>query len=93
MLLRVRDTGMGIPEESLSHIFERFYRVDKARSRQTGGSGLGLSIVRSMVERNNGEIHLESTLGQGTTFTVAFPCFELSDDPDDYFEEFSEEIQ
>lgn len=93
MLLRVRDTGMGIPAESLSHIFERFYRVDKARSRQTGGSGLGLSIVRSMVERNNGEIHLESTLGQGTTFTVAFPCFELSDDPDDYFEEFSEEIQ
>ena len=93
MLLRVRDTGMGIPEESLSHIFERFYRVDKARSRQTGGSGLGLSIVRSMVERNNGEIHLESTLGQGTTFTVAFPCFELSDDPDDYFEEYNEEIQ
>ena len=93
MLLRVADTGMGIPEESISHIFERFYRVDKARSRQTGGSGLGLSIVRNMVERNNGEIQLESTLGKGTTFTVAFPCFDISDDFDEFFEEVSEEIQ
>ena len=94
MLLQVKDTGMGIPEESVAHIFERFYRVDKARSRQTGGSGLGLSIVRNMVERNNGDIQLESTLGKGTTFTVAFPCFEISDDPANTFdEEFSEEIQ
>ena len=78
-VLRISDTGTGIPPESLSHVFERFYRVDKARSRQTGGSGLGLAIVRSMVERNNGEIHLQSTVGKGTTFTVFFPCFDLSE--------------
>jgi signal transduction histidine kinase len=78
-VLRVSDTGTGIPPESLEHVFERFYRVDKARSRQTGGSGLGLAIVRSMVERNNGEIHLQSTVGKGTTFTVAFPCFDISE--------------
>lgn len=77
-VLRVSDTGVGIPPEALGHVFERFYRVDKARSRQSGGSGLGLSIVRSMVERNNGEIHLQSTIGKGTTFTVAFPCFDIS---------------
>lgn len=77
-VLRIQDTGVGIPPEALGHVFERFYRVDKARSRESGGSGLGLSIVRSMVERNNGEIHLQSTLGKGTTFTVAFPCFDIS---------------
>ena len=87
MILRVEDTGMGIPQESLSHIFERFYRVDKARSRQTGGSGLGLAIVRNMVERNNGEIQVESTLGHGTAFTVAFPCFDISDVAEDIFVE------
>ena len=78
-ILQVSDTGMGIPDESRGHIFERFYRVDKARSRQSGGSGLGLAIVRSMVERNNGDIHLESTLGKGTTFTVSFPRFDLEE--------------
>ncbi len=77
-VLRFTDTGMGIPEESLAHIFERFYRVDKARSRQDGGSGLGLAIVHSMVERNSGEITVESTVGQGTTFTVTFPRFDLA---------------
>jgi signal transduction histidine kinase len=94
MVLRVEDTGMGIPEESMSHIFERFYRVDKARSRQTGGSGLGLSIVRNMVERNNGEIHLESAIGKGTTFMVAFPCFDITDNLDNFYDEqLSEENQ
>ena len=78
--LRIADTGMGIPPESLEHVFERFYRVDKARSRASGGSGLGLAIVRAMVERNNGEIHLQSTVGKGTVFTVSFPCFELEDE-------------
>lgn len=77
-VLRICDTGVGIPPEALNHVFERFYRVDKARSRESGGSGLGLSIVRTMVERNNGEIHLQSTIGKGTTFTVAFPCFDIS---------------
>ena len=75
-LLQVSDTGVGIPEESLSHVFERFYRVDKARARKSGGSGLGLAIVRNMVERNQGSIAVESVLGQGSTFTVTFPVFD-----------------
>ena len=78
-VLKVTDTGVGIPSESLSHIFERFYRVDKARSRKSGGSGLGLSIVRNMVERNHGEIHVDSTVGKGTTFTVTFPIFDTEE--------------
>ena len=82
-ILRVSDTGMGIPPEAIGHVFERFYRVDKARSRQSGGSGLGLAIVRSIVERNNGQIHLQSTLGKGTTFTVEFPRFDIDDEEDD----------
>ena len=79
-LLRVSDTGMGIPEEAIAHIFERFYRVDKARSRATGGSGLGLSIVRTIVQRNRGEIQVTSVLGKGTTFTVTFPAFDTEVD-------------
>ncbi len=79
-VLRVQDTGVGIPPDAISHVFERFYRVDKARSRQSGGSGLGLAIVRSMVERNNGEISLISTIGKGTTFTVEFPTFDTEVD-------------
>ena len=79
-LLQVRDTGMGIDEEALSHIFERFYRVDKARSRQTGGSGLGLAIVKNMVERNDGQIYVESSLGHGTAFTVEFPRFDIEEE-------------
>ena len=78
-ILKVTDTGTGIPEDSIDHIFERFYRVDKARSRASGGSGLGLSIVRSMVERNQGRIHVESTFGMGSTFTVEFPAFDTDD--------------
>ena len=81
-ILRVSDTGMGIPPEAISHVFERFYRVDKARSRQSGGSGLGLAIVRSIVERNNGQIHLQSTLGKGTVFTVEFPRFDIDEEED-----------
>ncbi len=79
-LLTVSDTGVGIPEESLTHIFERFYRVDKARSRKSGGSGLGLSIVHNMVERNRGQITVESTVGRGTAFTVSFPIFDTEED-------------
>ena len=77
--LQVSDTGVGIPEDAIGHVFERFYRVDKARSRRTGGSGLGLAIVRNMVERNQGTIHVESKLGQGSTFLVTFPCFDTDD--------------
>jgi two-component system phosphate regulon sensor histidine kinase PhoR len=91
-VLRVTDTGVGIPPESIGHVFERFYRVDKARSRQSGGSGLGLAIVRAMVERNSGEIQLTSTVGKGTTFTVAFPCFDI-DESEITPDEMSEELQ
>jgi signal transduction histidine kinase len=66
----VRDTGIGIPPEHIPHIFERFYRVDKARSREQGGTGLGLSIARSILAAHGGRIELTSTPGQGTTCTV-----------------------
>ena len=79
-MISVRDTGVGIPEDSVGHVFERFFRVDKARSRKSGGSGLGLSIVRNMVERNGGKIHVESVVGQGSTFTVQFPAFDTEDE-------------
>ena len=79
-VLQVSDTGVGIPPEALSHVFERFYRVDKARSRKSGGSGLGLAIVKNMVERNQGQISVESTPGQGTVFTVTFPTFDTEEE-------------
>ena len=70
---RVRDNGVGIPAGDLEHIFERFYRVDKARSRETGGTGLGLSIVRQLVTMHQGTISVKSELNQGSEFTVTFP--------------------
>ncbi len=76
VILQVSDSGVGIPADAQTHIFERFFRVDKARSRKSGGSGLGLSIVRNMVERNNGTIQVESTVGVGSVFTLSFPVFE-----------------
>ena len=79
-ILEVSDTGVGIPKDALVHIFERFYRVDKARSRATGGSGLGLAIVRSIVQRNRGEIQVTSEMGKGSTFTVTFPAFDTEVD-------------
>jgi heavy metal sensor kinase len=69
----VRDTGIGIPEVDRQRIFDRFYRVDKARSRALGGAGLGLSIVRWIVEVHGGEIHIDSAPGRGSTFTVDLP--------------------
>lgn len=75
-VLQVSDTGVGIPKDAMEHIFERFYRVDKARSRATGGSGLGLAIVRAIIQRNRGEITVDTNLGCGTTFTVVFPIFD-----------------
>jgi two-component system, OmpR family, phosphate regulon sensor histidine kinase PhoR len=69
----VSDTGGGIPSSDLPRIFERFYRVDKARSRQVGGTGLGLSIVRHIVERMNGSVSATSQLGKGSVFTITLP--------------------
>ena len=79
-VIRFADTGVGIPQNASEHIFERFYRVDKARSRKSGGSGLGLAIVSSIVEKNDGQILVESTLGKGTVFTVIFPAFDIPED-------------
>ena len=72
-ILTVKDNGVGIPKEDQAHIFERFYRVDKARSRETGGTGLGLSIVRQLVALHKGAITVDSTPGKGSTFTVKLP--------------------
>lgn len=71
--LKVTDNGTGIPACDLPHIFERFYRVDKARSRASGGIGLGLAIVQWIVDRHGGRIEVASQLGRGTTFTVLLP--------------------
>lgn len=71
--IAVKDNGIGIPEEDLQHIFERFYRVEKGRSRAMGGTGLGLSIAREMLENLGGKIHVQSQLNQGTTVTLFFP--------------------
>ena len=69
-LLRVSDTGIGIPKEDQNRVFERFYRVDKSRSRDTGGTGLGLAIVKHIIELHEGNIRLESTPGKGTLFEI-----------------------
>ena len=73
MLIRVRDNGMGIPEDSLDRIFERFYRVDKGRSRKQGGTGLGLSIVQRLLAQNGGVLSMDSAPGSGTRAQIRFP--------------------
>jgi two-component system sensor histidine kinase VicK len=71
--ISVRDNGIGIPEENLGHLFDRFYRVDKARSRESGGTGLGLAITYEIVQKHHGEISVESRVGEGSVFTVRIP--------------------
>ena len=76
------DTGIGIPDDAMAHIFERFYRVDKARSRQAGGTGLGLSIVHDMAERHFGTIEVAHRNPVGTRFQLTFPLFAVEEEPE-----------
>jgi len=71
--ITIADTGIGIPSQDRLRVFERFYRVDKARSREVGGTGLGLAIVKHVVERMKGTVNVQSELGKGSVFTVSFP--------------------
>ena len=73
-VLVVQDTGIGIPKEHQERIFERFYRVDKGRSKSTGGTGLGLAIVKHILLKLDAEVSLESEEGKGTKITVTFPA-------------------
>ena len=76
--VKVADSGVGIPEELKEHIFERFYRVDKARSRETGGTGLGLAITKNVIQLHHGAIKVDTKLGEGTVFTVRIPLTYLA---------------
>jgi signal transduction histidine kinase len=78
LTVEVRDTGVGIPQEELAQLFERFYRVDKDRSRATGGSGLGLAISKQIVEMHGGDISVESEVGVGSIFRIRIPKTLLS---------------
>jgi signal transduction histidine kinase len=71
--IAVTDTGIGIPEADIGRIFERFYRVDRARSRTSGGTGLGLALVKNVLESCGGTVGVQSTVGQGTTITLRLP--------------------
>ncbi len=73
IIIKVKDSGPGIPKADLPYLFDRFYRVDKSRSKKTGGMGIGLSITKAIVEKHEGEIFAESEIGQGAVFTMVFP--------------------
>jgi len=75
VLVAVRDYGDGIEAEHIPRLTERFYRIDKGRSRSMGGTGLGLAIVKHIVNRHRGRFQIESTLGEGSTFSVRLPVF------------------
>jgi signal transduction histidine kinase len=78
-VIAIKDTGIGISKEHIPHLFERFYRVDKARSRAEGGAGLGLAICQHITEVHNGKIEVESQVGIGSTFSVFLPLAESCD--------------
>jgi signal transduction histidine kinase len=71
--MEVEDTGIGIPKDRVDHIFDRFYRVDEARNRKTGGNGLGLSIAQQIIHLHQGLIYAESEVNKGTKFTIMLP--------------------
>ena len=73
VLVTVADTGEGIPSEDLPHVFDRLYRADPSRTRSTGGAGLGLTIAKQLIEAHGGTIRAESTLGEGSRFTLILP--------------------
>jgi two-component system sensor histidine kinase ResE len=77
-VVAIKDTGVGIPPEDMPFIFERFYRVDKSRSRSDGGTGLGLAISRYIAEAHGGKIEVESQVGVGSTFSVWLPLLSAS---------------
>ena len=74
IMVQVRDNGIGIAPDQQAHIFELFYRVDQARPLDTGGVGIGLSIVKMVAEAHGGSVSVESALGEGSTFTLRVPC-------------------
>ncbi len=76
--LRVKDTGIGIPEDRQGHVFERFYRVESSRSKETGGTGIGLAIVKHIVQRHGGKLNLVSKTDEGTEITVTLPAYEIA---------------
>jgi signal transduction histidine kinase len=76
--LEIEDSGIGIPQEDIDRIFERFYRVDKSHSREIGGTGLGLSIARNAIVMHKGAVKVHSNVGEGTTFTLRIPIVYVS---------------
>ena len=81
--LEVADNGIGIGEEHLPHIFERFYRIDKGRSKAAGGTGLGLAVVRDLTELHGGTVTVESRVKKGSTFTVRIPYVPVIEEEDE----------
>lgn len=73
VIINIRDNGIGIPQEDIAHLFERFYRVEKSRNQDAGGTGLGLAIAKELVEAHGGSIKVDSVFGQGTSVTIELP--------------------